>query len=119
MIEFILNNKLIQTSEHSGITLLDFIRDNQQLKGTKIGCREGDCGACTDLVGSLEKNKTIQYQSITACISPLGNAQGKHIVTVDGTNLLNKLTAAQKAISDNDATQCGFSLRDSLFPLPV
>jgi len=108
MIEFILNNKLIQTSEHSGITLLDFIRDNQQLKGTKIGCREGDCGACTVLAGSLEKNKTIQYQSITSCISPLGNAQGKHIVTVDGTNLLHKLTTAQKAITDNDATQCGF-----------
>lgn len=108
MIEFILNNKLIQTSEHSGITLLDFIRDIQQLKGTKIGCREGDCGACTVLVGSLEKDKTIQYQSITSCISPLGNAQGKHIVTVDGTNLLHKLTTAQKAISDNDATQCGF-----------
>jgi len=108
MIEFILNNKLIQTTENSGIPLLDFIRNSQQLKGTKIGCREGDCGACTVLVGSLEKNKAIQYQSITSCISPLGNAQGKHIVTVDGTNLLNKLTTAQQAITDYDATQCGF-----------
>ena len=113
MIEFILNNKLIQTTENSGIPLLDFIRNNQQLKGTKIGCREGDCGACTVLVGSLEKNKTVQYQSITSCISPLGNAQGKHIVTVDGINLLDKLTTSQQAMTDNDATQCGFSPRDS------
>jgi len=108
MIEFILNNKLIQTNENSGITLLDFIRENQQLKGTKIGCREGDCGACTVLVGTLQKNGTVQYQSITSCISPLGNAQGTHIITVDGTNLLNKLTKPQQIISDNYATQCGF-----------
>ena len=108
MIEFILNNKHINTSENSGITLLDFIRDNQQLKGTKIGCREGDCGACTILVGTLDNNKTVHYKSITSCISPLGNAHGKHIVTVDGTNLQNILTTAQKAMTDNYATQCGF-----------
>jgi xanthine dehydrogenase small subunit len=108
MIEFILNNKLIQTSEHSGITLLDFIRDNEQLKGTKIGCREGDCGACTVLTGSLKEDKTIEYQSITSCISPLGNAHGKHIVTVDGTNLQNKLNVVQQTMADNYATQCGF-----------
>lgn len=108
MIEFILNNKLIQTTENSGVTLLDFIRDNQQLKGTKIGCREGDCGACTVLMGSLQKDKTVQYESLTSCISPLGNAHGKHIVSVDGINLLNKLTASQQAMTDNHATQCGF-----------
>ena len=108
MIEFILNNKLIKTAEHNGITLLDFIRENQQLKGTKIGCREGDCGACTVLTGTLQEDNTINYQSITSCISPLGNAQNKHIVTVDGTNLQNKLTTAQQAMTDNYATQCGF-----------
>jgi xanthine dehydrogenase small subunit len=108
MIEFILNNKHIKTVEHNGITLLDFIRENQQLKGTKIGCREGDCGACTVLIGTLQKNKSVNYQSITSCISPLGNAQGKHIVTVDGTNLQDKLTTVQQAMTDNYATQCGF-----------
>lgn len=108
MIEFILNNKHIKTTEHIGITLLDFIRENQQLKGTKIGCREGDCGACTVLIGTLEQDKTISYKSITSCISPLGNAHGKHIVTVDGTNLKDKLTAAQQAMTENYATQCGF-----------
>ncbi|MCL5129737.1 FAD binding domain-containing protein [Algibacter sp. L4_22] len=107
MITFILNNKTIKTSEHSGMTLLDFVRYQQRLTGTKIGCREGDCGACTLLVGTLTNN-TITYQSITSCISPLGNAHGKHIVTVEGTNLKNKLTTAQEAMKANYATQCGF-----------
>lgn len=108
MIEFILNNKHIKTDENNGITLLDFLRENQQLKGTKIGCREGDCGACTVLIGKLNDDKGIRYQSITSCISPLGNAHGKHIVTVEGINLPNKLNTVQGAMADNYATQCGF-----------
>ena len=107
MIQFILNNQTIKTSEKTGVTLLDFIRDNQQLKGTKIGCREGDCGACTVLVGELKDNSVV-YQTITSCISPLGNAHGKHIVTVEGINLPKKLNVAQEAMSNNYATQCGF-----------
>lgn len=107
MIQFILNNSVIKTTANAGLPLLDFIREHQQLKGTKIGCREGDCGACTVLVGSLSDH-TISYQSITSCISPLGNANGKHIVTVEGINLSEKLNAAQNAMADNFATQCGF-----------
>ncbi|HFS67815.1 MAG TPA: 2Fe-2S iron-sulfur cluster binding domain-containing protein [Flavobacteriia bacterium] len=107
MIRFILNNQIIQTEAKTGTTLVDFIRDYQQLKGTKIGCREGDCGACTVLVGTLKDNK-ISYQSITSCISPLGNANGKHIVTIEGLNLNQKLNVAQKAMAENYATQCGF-----------
>ncbi len=107
MIQFILNNQIIKTSTNSGVTLLDFIREYQQIKGTKIGCREGDCGACTVLVGEL-KNNTVFYQSITSCISPLGNANGKHIVTVEGVNLPTILNTVQKAMTDNYATQCGF-----------
>ncbi len=107
MIRFILNNEIIETEAKTGLTLLDFIRDYQQLKGTKIGCREGDCGACTVLVGTLKDHK-ILYQNITSCISPLGNANGKHIVTIEGINLENELNTVQKAMKDNFATQCGF-----------
>ncbi len=107
MIQFILNNEIIETEVKTGLTLLDFIRDYQQLKGTKIGCREGDCGACTVLVGTLKDDK-ILYHNITSCISPLGNANGKHIVTIEGINLENELNTVQKAMKDNFATQCGF-----------
>lgn len=108
MIEFIINNKPIKTKSKSGMTLLDFIRSDQGLKGTKIGCREGDCGACTVLVGSLTSKNKLVYKSITSCISPLGNAQGKHIVTVEGVNLNDKLNTVQLALKNNNATQCGF-----------
>ncbi|MBN4047229.1 FAD binding domain-containing protein [bacterium AH-315-P13] len=76
--------------------------------GTKIGCREGDCGACTVLVGTLSEDNKIEYQSITSCIWPLGNAQGKHIVTIEGTNFPKELTVTQSAIKENHASQCGF-----------
>jgi len=108
MIEFVLNNKLIKTTANAGITLVDFIRSEQQLKGTKIGCREGDCGACTVLVGTINAKNNLIYKSITSCISPLGNAHGKHIVTVEGINLNNKLNTIQTALKNNNATQCGF-----------
>jgi xanthine dehydrogenase small subunit len=109
MIEFILNNRKITTDANKSMTLVDFIRENRNLKGTKIVCREGDCGACTVMVGELsDDQKSINYQTITSCISPLANAQGKHIVTVEGLNLNSKLNRVQSALKDNYASQCGF-----------
>jgi len=108
MIEFYLNNERVKTTSNKANTLLDFVRYKQRLTGVKIGCREGDCGACSVLVGTLQANNTIEYSSITSCISPLGNAHGKHIVTVEGINLKNDLTTVQQAMKDNYATQCGF-----------
>ncbi|NND25395.1 MAG: 2Fe-2S iron-sulfur cluster binding domain-containing protein [Flavobacteriaceae bacterium] len=108
MIEFILNNKRILTDKNPGMTLLDFVRYEQRLTGTKIGCREGDCGACTVLIGELDEIENLRYLSITSCISPLGNAHGKHVVSIEGTNLIHKLTRAQQAMKNNFATQCGF-----------
>ena len=106
MISFILNNQLIATDRAFGVSLLDFIRYDEDLPGTKIGCREGDCGACTVLEGTLVDGK-MQYKSIVSCLTPLGNAQGKHIVTIEGINM-GHLSPVQKAFVDNAATQCGF-----------
>ncbi len=108
MIEFILNDNIIKTSKKTGVTLLQFIRENQSLKGTKSGCKEGDCGACTVLIGSLHKDNSIKYKSVTSCLTPLANIQNKHVVTVEGINLENTLTVCQKAMQDFNGTQCGF-----------
>ncbi|HEY8894309.1 MAG TPA: FAD binding domain-containing protein [Niastella sp.] len=106
MIKFILNNKNIITSKPPGMTLLDFVRYHQHLTGTKVGCNEGDCGACTMLVGELKNNK-LQYQSLTSCLTPLGNVHGKHVVTIEGLNM-EGLNPIQQAMYDESATQCGF-----------
>ncbi|MCD6555718.1 MAG: FAD binding domain-containing protein [Bacteroidales bacterium] len=107
MIQFILNNKLIKTEKSASSVLLDFIRYDQNLKGTKSGCREGDCGACTVLVGTLENGK-VNYKSMASCLTPLGNVTGKHVVTVEGLNSENELTPVQHALNENAGTQCGF-----------
>ena len=107
MLKFIINNSLIKTEAKSGMTLLHFIREEQHLKGTKSGCKEGDCGACTVLSGTLNNN-AVNYISITSCLTPLANVQGKHIVTIEGLNLKSDLNVAQHAIAAHHATQCGF-----------
>lgn len=106
MLTFILNDRNIETEVSPGVTLLDFVRYQQQLTGTKIGCREGDCGACTILVGSLENDRVV-YRSATSCLMPLANAAGKHIVTIEGING-KSLTPVQQAFATEGATQCGF-----------
>ena len=108
MLNFILNNEEISTDLRAGITVLDFVRYQKDLKGTKIGCREGDCGACTVLVGEIVGDE-VKYRSMTSCLMPLANAAGKHIVTVEGINPSDgSLTPVQEAMVDESGTQCGF-----------
>src|SRR3982751_6553054 len=108
MIEFILNNQTISTDLPPGMTVLDFVRYHQNLKGTKIGCREGDCGACTILVGELISDE-VSYRSMTSCLTPLANAASKHIVRIEGINPEDgSLTPVQQAMLDESGTQCGF-----------
>ncbi len=108
MIHFILNNETIATGLAAGTTVLDFVRYHRNLKGTKIGCREGDCGACTVLVGEVSEGR-VRYRSMTSCLMPIANAAGKHIVTIEGINPVDGgLTPAQAALVDQSGTQCGF-----------
>ena len=88
------------------MVLLDFVRYHKNLTGTKIGCREGDCGACTVLVGEFIGSE-LRYRSATSCLMPIGNVQGKHIVTIEGLNT-SGLNLIQQAMADEGGTQCGF-----------
>lgn len=106
MIRFILNEKEISADLPPGELLLDFIRYRERLMGTKIGCREGDCGACTVLIGEI-RNGELVYQSVTSCLAALGNVYGKHVVTIEGLNM-DELNPLQHALSEEGATQCGF-----------
>jgi len=107
MVTFLLNNRLVETGKNPGMSLLDYIRYEADLPSTKVGCREGDCGACTVMLGEL-KGEHVEYKSIVSCLTPLVNAHGRHIVTVEGINLDKGLTPVQKVMVDNAATQCGF-----------
>lgn len=106
MINFILNNTKTSTTLPPGMLLLDFVRYQQNLKGTKIGCREGDCGACTVLIGELKDGK-VKYHSATSCLTPLGNINNQHVVTIEGLNM-DELNPIQQAMCEANGTQCGF-----------
>ena len=88
-------------------TLLDYLRLEEKSKGTKEGCNEGDCGACTVALGTLENGRVL-YEPVNACILLLGQIDGKELVTVDDLAANGKLHPVQKAFVDNHASQCGF-----------
>jgi len=106
MVKFILNNNKIETEKLTGSLLLDFVRYDKTLTGTKIGCREGDCGACTVLIGDCIDGQ-MNYKQVTSCLTPLGNVQGKHVVTIEGLNM-EDLSPVQKCMVNESGTQCGF-----------
>ncbi len=108
IIKFILNNQTVSTNLKPQSSLLDFIRNDRHLHGTKEVCREGDCGACTVLLGELIDGE-LKYHSVNSCIYPLGNAEGKHIVTIEGlNNNNNNLNFVQNEFVENSASQCGY-----------
>jgi xanthine dehydrogenase small subunit len=105
-ISFICNNQEINTEIHPATTLLDFLRKNLFLTGTKEGCREGDCGACTVMVGELSGNE-IKYKTVNSCLLPIGSVIGKHVVSIEGLNV-EGLSPVQLAMVEEGSTQCGF-----------
>jgi len=105
-IHFIVNDQIVERETDPFVLLLDFLRLESGLRGTKQGCREGDCGACSVLVGHLN-NESVIYNVINSCLCPLSRVDGCHVVTIEGLNG-PELTPVQAAIVTEGATQCGF-----------
>ena len=106
-IEFLLNDKLITLDGlDTNTTVLEYLRNYKNLKGTKEGCASGDCGACTAVLGEITNNK-IKYKSINTCITFLYTLNAKHLITVENLEKQN-LHAVQNSMIDKDGSQCGF-----------
>jgi len=102
-----LNERLLSTSAPPGLLVLDFLRRERRLIGTKEGCKEGDCGACMVLIGELGDAESVSYMPVTSCLMPVGELHGKHLVTIEGLNL-EELTPVQAAILEHGGSQCGY-----------
>ncbi len=108
MLGFLLNNDVISTEQPAGKVVLDYIRRDERKTGTKEGCKEGECGACTVLLGCLSGKKVV-YRNVASCLVPLGDVAGRHVVTIEGVNKPDgSLNPVQQAFVDEGATQCGF-----------
>lgn len=104
-LSFILNGSTVEVADQPPTrTLLDWLREDRGLKGTKEGCNEGDCGACTVMVS--DENGT---RALNACILFLPQLQGKAVRTVEGLRSPDgALHPVQKAMVDHHGSQCGF-----------
>ncbi len=108
MIRFLRRGQIVEFGDVAPTqTVLDYLRLEEKSKGTKEGCNEGDCGACTVALGSL-KGGRIVYEPVNACILLMGQLHGKELVTVDDLADAGKLHPVQQAMVDHHGSQCGF-----------
>ena len=106
-IEFLLNDELITLNNlDTNTTVLEYLRNYKNLKGTKEGCASGDCGACTAVLAEVKDNK-LKYKSINTCITLLYTLHSKQLLTVE--HIESKyLHPVQQSMVDYDGAQCGF-----------
>ena len=110
-IRFILNGEFVETEIVDPTrTVLQFLREDMRLKGTKEGCAEGDCGACTIVVLEIDRDGAdVEVKTINSCIQFLPTVDGKELITVEGLRgVTGGLHPVQEAMVDNHGSQCGF-----------
>ena len=114
VLRFILNGVLIELdADDPHTTLLDFVREERRLTGTKEGCAEGDCGACTVVIGQLCQDNAgrdrVSLSPINACIRLLPTLDGKAVFTIESLKSASgALHPTQQAMVDCHGSQCGF-----------
>src|SRR5207302_3085834 len=89
------------------LTLLDYLRLTERATGTKEGCAEGDCGACTVVLRRL-RGERLLYEPVNACILFAGQADGCEVITVEDLARDETLHPVQQAMVDLHGSQCGF-----------
>ena len=94
-----INGKKTEVDVDSAVSLLSVLRDSLDLTGTKYGCGEGLCGACTVLLDG---------EPTRSCVTQVGRAAGKQITTIEGLEKDGKLTPLQEAFIKADAMQCAY-----------
>jgi len=98
-LELDVNGKPYRVTTDPERSLLDVIREDLNLTGTKYGCGEGQCRACTVIVDG---------KPVTSCITPASHAQGKRVTTIEGLAQRDGLHPVQEAFLDTQAMQCGY-----------
>ncbi|HJQ58588.1 MAG TPA: xanthine dehydrogenase small subunit [Vineibacter sp.] len=108
-IQFTLNDKAMTVGDASpAMTLLDWLRESARLTGTKEGCAEGDCGACTVVLEQGVGGRTL-CEPVNACLVMLGQVHGRSVRTVEGLRGPDGSPhPVQVALAEGDGTQCGF-----------
>src|SRR5258707_4951068 len=109
-ITFLLNDKTITADGvDPATTLLDWLRSNPQLRGTKEGCAEGDCGACTVILERRTAAGSTDCRAVTSCILMLGQVDGLGVRTIEGIGAPGTPGQfLQNAMAEGGGTQCGF-----------
>ncbi|MBT8445705.1 MAG: FAD binding domain-containing protein, partial [Gammaproteobacteria bacterium] len=109
-IRFFLNGSLVTAEDvPPTTTVLDYLREVLHATGTKEGCAEGDCGACTVTLAELDGNDTLRLRTVNACIQFLPTLDGKAVYTSEGLAAADgRLHPVQQAMVDCHGAQCGF-----------